>query len=149
MARRDDGFTLLEILVVIAIMGLVLGVLAAHGPPHLGGLQARAAAGALAETFRTARAAAIEQGVPVNVAIDPVRREFAADGAALRHFAPDVTVAVLPPTLPGPGTVRIIRFAPDGSATGGGVALGIGARRLAITVEWLTGKVQVRDAPAS
>jgi hypothetical protein len=118
-----------------------------HGPPRSVGLQARAAAGALAATFRTARAAAIERATTVNVAIDPARREFAADGAPIRSFAPGFTITVLPPTLPGPRDVRLIRFAPDGSASGGGVALGIGHRRLLVEVDWLTGQVAVHDVP--
>jgi general secretion pathway protein H len=133
--------------VVVAIMGLLIGVVVFHGPPRSAGLQTRAAAGALVQTFRTARAAAIATGQNVNVAIDPQRRQFAADGGQVRYFARDVKVAVLPPALKGPGDVRLIRFSPDGSASGGGVELGIGTRKLLISVEWLTGQVSVANAP--
>jgi hypothetical protein len=43
--------------------------------------------------------------------------------------------------------VRLIRFSPDGSSSGGQVLLGTGRHRIGITVEWLTGQVKVADAP--
>lgn len=145
--RRTAGFTLIEILVVLAIMGVVLGIVLGRGPLRSTGLQARAAAGALAQTLRAARAQAIADDHDVAVAIDPRRRVFAMDGGPPRQLAEGLSISVLPPTLPGPGSVRLIRFSPDGSATGGQVLLGSGHRRLGVSVEWLTGQVSVADAP--
>jgi general secretion pathway protein H len=145
--RRDNGFTLIEILVVLAILGVVLGLMIGHGPMRSRGLEARAAAGALAQTLRAARARAIATDHDVAVAIDPAGHRFAMDGGAANLFAADLAVSVLPPALPGPGPVRLIRFGPDGSATGGAVLLGTGSRRVGISVEWLTGRVSVSDAP--
>jgi general secretion pathway protein H len=147
MRARDHGFTLIEILVVLAIMGAVIGIVVMRGPITSRGLQTRAAAGLLAQTLRQARAAAIERGRIVNVAIDPVRRNFATDGGPIHSMAPDVEVAVLPPALKGPGDVRVISFSPDGSASGGAILLGSATRRVQIGVEWLTGRVQVANAP--
>jgi general secretion pathway protein H len=144
--HRQAGFTLIEILVVLAILGVVLGLIIGRGPMNSSGLQTRAAAGALAQTFRAARAQAIATDHDVAVAIDPARHLFAMDHGPVRMLSPDLTIAVLPPSLPGPGTTRLIRFAPDGSATGGSVVFGSGHRKLAISVEWLTGKVSVADA---
>jgi len=145
--RSDDGFTLMELMVVLAIMGVLIGILVARGPVHSVGLQTRAAAGALAQALRAARAQAIDRSETVTVAIDPVHRVFAADRGPVQHFAASMDVAVLPPALPGPNDTRLIRFSPDGSASGGEILLGAGKRRLSITVEWLTGRVQVADAP--
>jgi len=145
--RRDHGFTLIEILVVLAILGVVLGLMIGHGPMRSRGLQARAAAGALAQTLRAARASAIATDRDVAVAIDPARHVFAMDGGPARALAADLVVSIQPPALPGPGPVRLIRFGPDGSATGGTVLLGTGASRIGISVEWLTGRVSVTDAP--
>jgi general secretion pathway protein H len=147
MRQPEDGFTLLEMLVVLAIMGALIGIVVSHGPVRSRALLTRAAAGALAQTLRAARAQAIDRAQAVTVVIDPERHQFAADLGPVQHLAPDMDVAVLPPALKGPNNTGLIRFLPDGSATGGAVLLGTGARRLRIDVQWLTGQVQVTNAP--
>jgi len=144
--RRDAGFTLIEVLVVLAILGVVLSVLIGRGTVRSRGLETRAAAGALAQTLRAARAQAIAGDHDVNVAIDPARHAFAADGGPPRLVDSGIDMAVLPPALPGPGATRLIRFSADGSSTGGRILLGTGRRQLGVSVEWLTGKVSVADA---
>ncbi len=147
MSRRNShGFTLLELLIVVAIMGLVIAVVVTHGPMHSQGLQTRAAAGSLAQTLRSARAQAIARSRIVSVVIDPAAHNFAADRGPLRTLAADMAVTSLPGTLPGPHGTSILRFSPDGSASGGGVTLGAGRRALTISVEWLTGRVKVANA---
>ena len=146
MRSRDDGFTLLELIIVLAIMGAMIGIVVSRGPVKSQGLQTRAAAGALAQALRAARAQAIERSQVVTVAIDPKRHEFAADNGVIRSLAPGMDISVVPPTLPGPNGTRLIEFSPDGSASGGAVILGKGKRRLRIDVEWLTGRVKVANA---
>ena len=130
---------------VLAIVGVVLGVMLGRGPMRSQGLETRAAAGALAQSLRAARAQAIATDRDVRVAIDPSRHEFAADNSPVQHVDPGIDMVVRPPALTGLGTARIIRFSPDGSSTGGEVLLGNGRRRLDVSVEWLTGRVRVAD----
>ncbi len=143
--KAERGFTLIEILVVLAILGLVLGIFIGRGPMRSSGLQLRAAAGAMAQTFSAARASAIATNQPVTVTIDPARRLFAFGGRAPVLLAPELTVEA-PLALRGPGNLRLITFGPDGSDTGGEVVLGTGGRVITITLQWLTGQVTVADA---
>ena len=128
---------------MLAIAGVMLGLVIGGGPMRSSGLQLRAAAGALAQTLRAARAQAIAGDHHVSVAIDPANHRFAIDGGPVRTLDAGLPISVLPPALRGPGPMRVIRFSPDGSATGGQVLLGAGRARQAITVEWLTGRVSV------
>ncbi len=144
--RKDCGFTLIEILVTLAILGVIMGLFLGRGGMVNQGLNTRAAAGAIAQGLRAARAQAIATDEDVSVAIDPARHLFAIDRTPPTLLARDLNLTVMPPALKGPGTVRVIRFSPDGSATGGEVLLGTGRHRVDIKVEWLTGQVKVSDA---
>ena len=42
-------------------------------------------------------------------------------------------------------TLGDIRFNPDGSSTGGRIVLADGSRKIAVGVDWLTGRVTVAD----
>jgi general secretion pathway protein H len=119
------GFTLLEMLVVILVMSLILGLLAAYGPPKSRWAETRAAARAVAGAMDAARGQAITSGAAATLRLPAL-----PDWLAERVTAPDG---------------RIV-FEPDGSASGGTVVLDDGGRRLAVTADWLTGQVRV-DGP--
>ena len=141
-----NGFTLIELLVVVAILAAVMAILIGRGPMRSQGLQLRAAAAAMVESFRTARAAAIATNQNVIIAIDPGRRVFAVGNQAPVQLAANLILEAPKEALAGPGTVRLIRFSPDGSASGGEVTLGSGGKRIVIAVQWLTGQVTAAEA---
>jgi general secretion pathway protein H len=143
---RDAGFTLIEVLVVLVILGLTAALVLARGPVRSAGMEARTAASEVAETLRLGRSVAIAGDRPAAVTIDVASHWLTLDGARR---------ALLPASLPlaarmADGTeprCAVFDFASDGSATGGTIALGTSARRILVTVDWLTGRVDVANAP--
>ena len=144
---RRNGFTLLEMLVVLVVLGLAVGLVIGHGPHRSRTLEARVAAGEVARTLREARGQAIAGNRMVLVAVDPARHAMAMDGGKVRLLPASVSLAMRG-EAEGRG-VGGIRFAPDGSASGGRIELSDQGLRIDIAVNWLTGRVEVRDAPAS
>jgi general secretion pathway protein H len=143
---HDAGFTLIEVLVVLVILGLTAALVLARGPVRSAGMEARTAASEVAETLRLGRSVAIAGDRPAAVTIDVASHWLTLDGARR---------ALLPASLPlaarmADGTEprrAVFDFASDGSATGGTIALGTSARRILVTVDWLTGRVDVANAP--
>ena len=149
LARRQAGFTLIEMLVVVAVLGLAVALLATHGPQRSAGLDLRTAAQQVAGTLRLARSRAIATNHEVGVSFDVLARSVRLEGTAARTLPPGIGLEVTALMGETAGErIAAIRFAPDGSSTGGRVELASGVRRVRIGVEWLTGRVQVSSAVA-
>jgi general secretion pathway protein H len=146
----EAGFTLIEMIVVLAVLGLVAGLVLARGPPRSAGLEMRAAAGAVAQAMRVARTQAIMSNRPVTVVFNP-RAGTLRVGAATPKSLPAgtamsvVSTADLAGAQSGAGGPAGIAFLPDGSSSGGRVELARGARHARVGVDWLTGRVTVAD----
>jgi general secretion pathway protein H len=141
---RSAGFTLIELLIVITILGLAMALIAEHGPLRSAALVGKGAASDLAGGLREARARAIAENRPVSLALDVAAHWWRIDDQASKPLPADFTITVLTTK----GEVRSeqvagIRFEPDGSSTGGRIALSDGQRTFDIDVDWLTGNVRV------
>src|SRR5579862_1811999 len=140
--RPRTGFTLIELLVVLAVMGLVLEVFVGYKPPWSSALNLRGTASELAAGLRLARSEAIARNRPVALSLDLADHRYQIGRALPRQLS----LALL--TISGERrSARLgdIRFNPDGSSTGGRIVLADGARRIAVGVDWLTGRVTVAD----
>lgn len=143
---RQAGFTLIEMIVVIAILTLAMTLIVGYRPPWSGGLGARGAAAELASAFRLARSEAISRDGPVSVVIDVASHRYRIGDGPERTFPPSLKVELLTVTSERSAiNAGEIRFNPDGSSTGGRVTIGNGSRTLAVGVDWLNGRVSIGD----
>jgi general secretion pathway protein H len=135
-------------IIVLVILGLVVGIAASRGPARNHGLEVRGLVASLVEALRGARGRAIAANTPVLIAINGERRSVAVEGGPTIQVPPglDLAAAAGPGGALGPKLVGL-RFAPDGSSTGGRILLADGRRHTQIGVDWLTGRVSVTDVP--
>jgi len=137
------GFTLLEMLVVILLIGLAASVLGLGVRQGLQVAQERRAVGQMVEALRTTRAGAIVSGQPARTVFDLSDRTFQAPGRALQRWPSRLHVTLHTAEQIGPG----VEFYPDGSSTGGNLLVTSGTRRWRIDIGWLTGSVQSKALP--
>ncbi|MDH3473803.1 MAG: GspH/FimT family pseudopilin [Rhodospirillales bacterium] len=147
--NHKAGFTLVELLVVMVIMGLVLAFapLAMHS--MMPSLEVQAAARQLGGALRNARSIAIRDNREATLTLDLETRRYALDGdRKVREIDEDIEVKLLTATSEQlDEEVASIRFFPDGTSTGGAVTLSGGGASYAVQVDWLTGRIEIVDAP--
>lgn len=142
--KAQAGFTLIEVLAVLVVLGLAMALLAARGPQRSAGLDLRTAVQQVAGSLRLARTRAIASNRPVDVTFDVAARSVRLGGSQPGILPPGVGIAVTATFGETAGqTLAAIRFAPDGSSTGGRVELDGRGRRVQVGVDWLTGRVSV------
>ncbi len=148
--RRSSGFSLLEMILVMALIAAASLLAVSAFGNGMQGVKLRAGAKDVAAQMRFARAVAISSGEPQDVIIDPKARQWQGakgrtgklpdvgevvfTGARATQFEPDEKNI-------GKGTVR---FFPDGAATGGRVRLLANGGGWDVDVGWLTGDVRVK-----
>jgi len=136
------GFTLVELLVVMAILGLVLS-LVVMARPRAATLRLDATARAMAATLRAARADAMLHGTEARVVIDGEARTYGPPGDP-RPLPADVAIEVGVASSERDRAGGAFRFFPDGRSSGGAVTLVTQGHTVLVAVDWLTGQPWVR-----
>ena len=137
--QSQRGFTLVELLVCLAILALVTAFLPMPFTAHSGASLNRVA-NDLATAMRETRAHAIGAGRTETFAIDLATDTY-LDAGGQSHR--------LPAGVRSSGPNAAIRFFPDGSATGGSIALSQDGKTFEILVDWLTGRIAVASGSAA
>lgn len=143
---RRDGFTLLELIVVLLIVSLIAGAGAARLRASGGERALRAAAEDLAGALRQTRSEAIRRNLDLALLIDVDARRYRVPGRAPRRLGGDVALRLETAAAERRDAATAgIRFFADGSATGGSIAVeAAGGGRQTVAVDWLSGRVSVR-----
>ena len=146
---RQRGFSLLEIIVVITIIGLAYTLLPNMVFSGVSGAELRSNARAVATGLRIARDAAVNTKREAAMSLNMESREFTLPNDTKPHKLNeklDVKLYTAEADLISE-KVGKIRFFPDGSSNGGRVTVGVGERGFEIDVDWLTGHVTIKDKP--
>ena len=147
VARSSSGVTLLELLIVIALMAIVAGVVI----PMFGGpvstSELRSSARQLAAGLRLARSEAVSGRRETFLVLDVAGKRFKVDREPKAHALPsriELKLFTAQNDLVS-DTVGAIRFYPDGGSNGGRITVASGARKFDVDVDWLTGRIAILD----
>lgn len=141
------GFTLLELIVAIALAALVIAAAPGALSRAYDAMEYRSTLRQLLAGLKSARQLAMESGRPVAFVVDLRERRFGI-GEALKHTLPaglEIRLQVADREIDAQQR-GAIRFYADGSATGGSIELlrasGDGLR---LRVDWLLGRVSQEE----
>ena len=145
--RGQEGFTLLELLVTMALLGIIVAISLPHVMTGGGALQLASDARVLAGRIRAARERALSSREMTRVTINLLSPAVAGPGAE-RAVSLTATERVIVRTPKGlvEDASAVILFRPDGSSSGGSITLEGHGRTRRLQVDWLTGAVSADGA---
>ncbi len=147
--RRTRGFTLLEILVVLGLMGVLAAIVVprvvAGNDYYTMATNLREIASALRQT----RALAIEAQADRVLQFDLEDKTYRIDEQSPHDIAPEIDISVFTSDseISADGRYAGIRFHADGASGGGRVTLKLSDEKRAVDIVWMTGQVNILDNP--
>lgn len=138
----NTGLTLMEVLVVIAVLSLIaaLATPLLNRPPSR--VQLKADATRMAAALRVTRAAAMAENRDMLFLIDAARRTYASPVIGASRIDPRTSIDMaVSESERQSAIVGGIRFLPSGGSTGGDIRLRLSPAEARVRVIWATGHV--------
>jgi general secretion pathway protein H len=140
----ERGFSLLEIIVVISLIGLLMGFAAYTLNRQLPGQQLRSSAKQLAAELRFTKSQAMVTGEAKSFQINAKTREWKGPKNHSGTLPKSLEIIATTARREQPeNDIAAIKFFPDGAATGGRIVLQHDTAKWQVDVKWLTGEVTV------
>jgi general secretion pathway protein H len=141
----QGGFALIEIVCVLAIIGMIAAVLLPSIPRATSRTRLEAYAVEAASILKMDRNAARSRRVPVaTLVVAPARMIRSGSSSRSIQLPRDVSIeAVTAANCPGGSGGQTIDFFPSGRSCGGTLALFIPGMRYEVRVNWLTGGIEI------
>ena len=141
---REAGFSLLEIMIALAILALATALVGVAFARSSTGFRFDATAQELALTLREAHARALRSGRDVAVVLDVDAHTYQLHADRPIDIPQETAIRVVSAGQAMTSTRRpAFSFSPDGGSTGGSIVLSRPDRSATITVDWLTGAVEM------
>jgi general secretion pathway protein H len=147
-AQGATGFSLLELIAVLAVIALGLALVVPRLPGASGAMRMKADARTIHALFEEAGEQALAERRSVAVTLDLAAKTIAL-GADKKSLDPQTAIRVTAAFSPDIGETRArVVFFPDGLTSGARVDLSRNAQTISIEANWLTGHVRTfRDLP--
>jgi len=145
---RSRGFTLIEMIAVVVLIAIILTVVSVSFSKSLTTAKVRAASRDLVAALRYTRGQAIVKGEQKVLMLDLEHNSYQAPNRGSVELPKDMKLQLTTAEQELTGeNAGGIRFFPDGSSTGGNVAVLMGERVWRINVAWLTGEITLDQPP--
>lgn len=140
------GFTLIELLMTMVIAVSIMTISAAAYSRLSSSAALKATSQDILVTLRWARNSAITKSKETAFSVDNSKRIYWVVGAKRQRVIDsslnlEIFSAI---NLSADENISQIRFAPDGSSSGGEIKISNGKKTYSIVVEWLSGKVELK-----
>ncbi len=142
--KRRNGFTLVEVLVVLVMFAVIAGAVAFNMSGSLKATKIRGASKELVAALRYTRSQAVVKHQEQRLLIDVENKSYQAPGKEKVTFPEGMELKVFAAESEVPSENQAgFRFFSDGSSTGGRVTLIYDERFWRINVAWLTGEIRL------
>lgn len=143
--RREDGFTLIEVMLAMVIAAALMAVLLPNFGPAIDHAKLSSATREVASALRYTRGQALIHGGESFFELDISGHKYRVSGRNKTFRLPDSVDLSLytAESETQDEDIGNIRFFPDGSSTGGRVTLSGGGQKRLVDVSWLTGEVKI------
>jgi general secretion pathway protein H len=140
------GYTLVELLVVLAVIALLVAVVPHAMSAGQSSAQLRKFAQSLSNDLREMRELALSSNRETDFVLDLEKRRYILLPTRFeKPFPRDLSVKFQSSRSGVDGNIMDIRFYPDGTSSGGELVLSIGSARRQVTASWLTGRIAVDE----